>query len=122
MILRNKNLLKKQYSTKTRRCNISQIVKSIIKTEDYKISKLLGDSTVLKFVTKRWVEINDLSSGQYAAKKNVRFKNTVLASDLCDYSDAYIVVKERTSVTGNNNANKRNKKISFKNNAMFRYG
>ena len=63
-----------------------------------------------------------MSSGQYAAKKNVRFKNTVLTSDLCDYSDAYIVVKERTSVTGNNNANKRNKKISFKNNAMFRYG
>ena len=114
--------MKKQYSTKKRRWNISQIVKSIIKTEDYKISKLLGDSTVLKFVTKRWVEINDLSSGQYAAKKNVRFKNTVLASDLCDYSDAYIVVKERTSVIGNNNANKRNKKISFKNNAMFRYG
>ena len=52
-----------------------------------------------------------MSSGQYAAKKNVRFKNTVLTSDLCDYSDAYIVVKERTSVTGNNNANKRNKKI-----------
>ena len=73
-------------------------------------------------MTKRWVEINDFSSGQYAAKKNVRFKNTVLTSDLCDYSDAYIVVKERTSVTGNNNANKRNKKISFKNNAMFRYG
>ena len=33
----------------------------------------------------------------------------MLRSDLCDYSDAYIVMKGRTSVTGINAANKRNK-------------
>ena len=38
---------------------------------------------------------------------------------MCDYSDAYIVVKGRISVTGHNNANKRNKKLNFKNNALF---
>ena len=32
--------------------------------ENYKISKLLDDSTVSKYVIKTWVEVNDLSSGQ----------------------------------------------------------
>ena len=34
--------------------------------EHYKISNLLKDSTVSKFLTKKWVEVNDLSSGQYS--------------------------------------------------------
>ena len=34
----------------------------------------------------------------------------MLKPDLCDYSDAYIIVKGRISVTGTNNANKRNKR------------
>ena len=41
--------------------------------EHYKISKLLNDSTVSKFV-KKWIEINDLSSGQYSVNKYIRFK------------------------------------------------
>ena len=40
----------------------------------------------------------------------------MLRSDLCDYSEAYIVVKRRISVTGTNDANRRNKKLIFKNN------
>ena len=44
----------------------------------------------------------------------------MLRSDLFDYSDAYIDVKGRTSVTGNNVVNRRNKKLNFKNNARFR--
>ena len=61
--------------------------------EHYKISELLSDSTVSKFVTKTWIEINDLSNGQDSVNKNVRFKTSILRSDLRDYSDAYIVVK-----------------------------
>ena len=53
----------------------------------YKVSKLLCDSTVPKFVTKKWVEVNDLSRGQYSINKNIRFKISVFRSDLCDYSD-----------------------------------
>ena len=41
-------------------------------------------------------------------------------SDLCDYSDAYIVVKRKITVKGYDNANRRNKKLTFKNNASFR--
>ena len=40
----------------------------------------------------------------------------MLRSDLCDFSDAYIVVKENIIVTNPDNA-KRNKTITFKNNA-----
>ena len=59
----------------------------------YKISKLLNDSTVLKFVTREWIEVNDLSGVQYSSNKNTRFKTRMLRLDLCYYSDAYIVVK-----------------------------
>ena len=44
----------------------------------------------------------------------------MLRSDLCDYSDWYIVVKGRIKVTGTNNANIRNKKLISKNNVQFR--
>ena len=44
----------------------------------------------------------------------------MLRSDLCDYSDAHIVVKGRISVRGTNDANKINKKLTFKNNVSFR--
>ena len=58
--------------------------------ENYKISKLLNNFTVSKFVTKKWVERNDLSSGQYSSIKNIKFKTSMLRPNLCDYSDAYI--------------------------------
>ena len=44
----------------------------------------------------------------------------MLRLDLCDYNDAHIVVKGKISVRATNDANKLNKKISFKNNAPFR--
>ena len=44
----------------------------------------------------------------------------MLRSNLCDYSDWYIVVKGRIKVTGTNNANIRNKKLISKNNVQFR--
>ena len=56
-----------------KRGNINKIEKRIIKMEHYKISKLLNDSSILKFVTNKWIEVNDLSSGQYSASKNIRF-------------------------------------------------
>ena len=81
--------------------------------EHYKISKLLNDSPVSKFLTKKLTEVNDLSSDQYSFNKTVRFKTSMFRSDLCDYSDAYIAVKGRISVTNTNAANERNKKLTF---------
>ena len=59
----------------------------------HEISKKLSDSSLSKFVTKKWTEVVDLSSGQYFVNKNIRLKNPMLRSNLCDYSDAYIVLK-----------------------------
>ena len=44
----------------------------------------------------------------------------MLRSDLYDYIDVYIVVKPRISVTGNHNANRTNKKLTFNSNAPLR--
>ena len=44
----------------------------------------------------------------------------MLRPDLCDYSDTYIVVKRRISITGADNVNRRNKKLTFTSNAPFR--
>ena len=61
--------------------NIKQFEKSILIMEHHKISKLLNDPTVSKFVTKKWIKVNDLSSRQYSVNKNVRFKTSMLRSD-----------------------------------------
>ena len=79
-----------------------------------KISKLLIHSTVSKFVAKKWIEVNDLSSGQFPVKKNIRFKTSTLGSDSFDYSDAYIFVKGTITPEGDNDAKTRNKKLIFK--------
>ena len=61
--------------------------------EHYEISKLLNDSNISKFVTRKWVAVNDLLNGQYSVNKKIRFKTPTLRSDLCDYSDVYTFVK-----------------------------
>ena len=42
----------------------------------------------------------------------------MLRSDLCDFCDVYIVMEGYT-LDGDNNVNKRNKNLAFKNNAPF---
>ena len=41
------------------------------KKEHFKTSKLINDSTISKFVTRKWIEVNDLSGGQYSVNKNI---------------------------------------------------
>ena len=43
----------------------------------------------------------------------------MFGSDLCDYSDAYIVVKSRKTDKDTYDANTKNKKRTFKNNVPF---
>ena len=45
------------------------------------------------FVTKKWIEDYDQSEGNYNVNKEIRVKTSMLGSDLCDFSDAYVVVK-----------------------------
>ena len=88
--------------------------------EHYKISKLLNGPFVSKFVTKKWTKVNDLSSSQYSANKNIMFQTSMLRSDLWDYSDAYIVVRGRITIEGDNDAKTRTKNLIFNNKAPFR--
>ena len=55
-----------------------------------------------RFTTKRWVEVRDQSgsaNNRYKPNKQIRFKTSMLSRDLCDYSDAYIVVKGNIILT-----------------------
>ena len=76
-----------------------------------------------KFRTKNPVEINDESRRAYSVNREINFKTSMLRSSLCDYSDAYILVKGNASVNNTTAAlaapNNRNKKVIFKNCALF---
>ena len=93
--------------------------------EYQKIANLLDSASnkPSKFRTRNWVEINDDLKRGYSPNKQVRFKTAMLRSSLCDYSDAYILVKG--NITVNNTAadgaaaNNTNKKVIFKNCAPF---
>ena len=76
-----------------------------------------------KFRTGNWVEINDDIRSACSPNKQIRFKTAMLRSSLCDYSDAYILVKGNISVNNTTaadaDANNTNKKVIFKNCAPF---
>ena len=73
--------------------------------EYQKTANLINDTPnqPYKFKTKNWVEINDESRGTYNVNSQIKFKTTMLKSSLCDYSDAYILVKGRITITGAGN-------------------
>ena len=91
-----------------------------------KIANLL-DSTSnqpSKFRTKIWVEINGESRGTYIIN-DIKFKTTMLRSNLCDYADAFILVKGTITITGAGDddaakrLDERNKGVIFKHCAPF---
>ena len=59
-----------------------------------------------KLVTKKWIEVYDQSGGNYNPNKEIRIKTSMLRSDLCDFSDAYIIAKGTITVTEPDNAKK----------------
>ena len=67
-----------------------------MKMETQKIVNLLNDSGSSKFATRKWYIINDENNGQYGRQnKNdstIKFKTKVIKPNLCNYSDAYILV------------------------------
>ena len=114
--------------------------------EFQKIVNFIGTTSDNKdlptFVTKKWIEVHDQPEGNYNVNKEIRIKTSMLRSDSCDFSGAYIAVKGNIIVTKktftaddidepNNtaaNVNATNtaynnpfgdKKLVFKNNAPF---
>ena len=93
-----------------------------------KIANLLDDNKSnqpSKFRTKNWVEINYELRGTYNVNSQIKFKTTMLKSSLCDYSDAYILVKGTITIAGAGDdaaarqADERDKSVVFKNCAPF---
>ena len=90
-----------------------------------KIPNLLDNASnqPSRFRTKNWAEINEESRGTYSFNRQINFKTLMLSSSLCDYSDAYILVKWNISVSNtvaaDADANNTNKKVIFKNCAPF---
>ena len=74
------------------------------------------DNKSSKSATKKWYVIGSESKGNYSPVNRIKFLTSSLESSLCDYSDAYILVKENITVTGGNV----NTKVAFKNCAPFK--
>ena len=94
-------------------------IDNLLLSEDNESEKLS------KFITRKYVGVSSLSN-TYNANKSIRLKTSMLRSNLCDYSDAYILVKSTITVTApgvNNNADnitdKRNRPLILKSNAPF---
>ena len=81
--------------------------------ETQKIVNLLNDTgnENTKFWLKKWYVIDSESKGNYSDKNEIKFLISSLESNLCDYSDAYILVTGNINVTGGDN----NTKVAFKN-------
>ena len=52
------------------------------------------DKDLLRFVTKKWIEVYDQSDENYDVNKEIRVK-TSIRSDLCNFNDAHIVLEEQ---------------------------
>ena len=92
--------------------------------EYQKITNLLDTTSdsVPRFITKKWIKVHDGSGSaedRYKPSKQIRFKRSMLRSDLCDLSDAYIAMKGTITVTRTTSRSRKNRPLAFKNNAPF---
>ena len=98
--------------------NQKKLISNFHKILTQKIVNSLNDidNKSSKSATKKWYVIGSESKGNYSPVNRIKFLTSSLESSLCDYSDAYILVKENITVTGGNV----NTKVAFKNCAPFK--
>ena len=102
-------------------CYNSCLILTTYEMETQKIVNLLGDANneSSKFATRKWYVINDQNNIDYGEgnedSTTVKFETKVIKSNLCDYSDAYILVTGDITATGGD----ANTKVVFKNCAPF---
>ena len=65
------------------------------------------DKDLPKFFNKKQIEVYDQSEKNYSPNKEIRIKTSMLSSHLCDFSDAYVVVKGTITVVRLINAKKK---------------
>ena len=75
---------------------------------------------VPRFINKKWIEVHDQSGETYNSNKQIRFKTSMLRSDLCDFNNAYIVVKGIiTDSADERDRDEMNRQVVSKNNVPF---
>ena len=83
-----------------------------------KLQIFLAQRLIIKIyqnlLLKKQIEVYDQSEKNYSPNKGIRIKTSMLRSDLCNFSDTYIVVEGTITLEGDNNANKQNKNLAFK--------
>ena len=67
--------------------------------EHQKILHLLNDANDYKFTTRKWNIVNDHLNANYGIGNEIIYHAEVLKSNLCDYNDAYILVRMDIIVT-----------------------
>ena len=78
--------------------------------EHKKILSLLNDASDSKFVTRKWNIVNDQSNAYYDVGNKIIYNTEVLKSSLCDYNDAYVLVRGNITIIGHQVA-----QVAFKN-------
>ena len=76
--------------------------------ETQKIANLLNSSENehTKFATKKWYVLDSETKGDYSHKNQIKFLTSSLESNVCGYSDAYVLVTGNITVAGaRNNTN-----------------
>ena len=97
---------------------LQKFCEHLIKMETQKIVNLLNSSEneFSKFATKKWYVIDSETNGAYSHENPIKYLTKSLESNLCDYSDAYILVAGNIIVA----VGDANTKVAFKNCAPFR--
>ena len=100
-------------------------INNLLRVVDTSVKHVLSEDNeseqLSKYITREYVRVNSLSN-TYNENKSISFQTPMLRSNLCDYSDAYILVNGTITVTAAEGANNiREKKIPLilKNNAPF---
>ena len=82
--------------------------------KNFLILNLLNEANDSKVVTRKWNTVNDNSKANYDVGDEITYYTEVLKSNLCDYSDAYILVSGDITIIGDNELG-----VAFKNCAPF---
>ena len=67
--------------------------------EHQKILNLLNEANDSKFVIRKWNIVNDLSHINHKVGNETIYNTEVLKSNICDYSNAYVLLKDDITVT-----------------------
>ena len=82
--------------------------------EHQKVLNLLNEVDDSKFVTRKWNIVYDQSNSNYNVTNEIVYNTEVLKPNLCDYDDAYILVRDYITIIGHAAA-----QVAFKNCAPF---